>query len=126
MVYRRCRTTIVTISPGRGSYDFQRGNPDNSMQLFWTIRARPGDVPLAHTSREPVHRKTAGGFAAAIEPRDYAAVEIDDLTARVDPQTRPRIVDHGRRPRGVERPKSTNELKRAIVASRFAGGIGTR
>src|SRR6185437_16299251 len=70
---------------------------------FLGMRSVSRNVALTQTPREPVHGESTRRFAAAIEIRDYFAAHVHHLALRIDAQAGPRVVDHGRRPRGVER-----------------------
>src|SRR5260370_41898199 len=61
-----------------------------------------GDVALAGGAGEAVLAEAAGGFAAAIEPRDDLAVHVDHLALAVDAKSGARVMHHRRRPGGVE------------------------
>ena len=102
------------------------------------------DIALAGGARQAVLAEAARRLAAAIKPGNDLAVHVDHLAVGVDAQARARVVNHRRRPGGIEgrlgdlvaaawacrnrhpcRSRRTN-CSAPRSRSRLSGGIGMR
>src|SRR5215831_4064428 len=62
-----------------------------------------GNVALGSAATHAVLIESTRRLARAIETGNYPAVHVDHLASSINPEAGAGIVNHGRRPRGVER-----------------------
>src|SRR5688572_28086642 len=80
------------------------------------------DVALSESSTVPVLTESARGFAGGVEAGNDLAGEVEDLACGVDAQAGPGVVEHRRRPGGIE-----GRLLDLELGCRFAEvGVATR
>src|SRR5262249_52316631 len=97
--------------------------PHLSSDIRFRCRISPGNKALTNCTRQAMHGKAAGRFAAAIEAGNRGPVHVDDLAARVDAQPGAGVMEHRRRPGRIKRRFFDSVARSRLAKIRILAGI---